>query len=236
MGSDVCPAKSRIRLRIRAVWSGSSFGALWVTEVPGLLFVNNEDSNRSPRMYTLWFWCTLNVFLLVLTAVSHIEIILWMKFTLNVTVITCIFKWGIQFRPHTCVNGTGKPRACRSLDSYQKCIISLTFSLSSHLLNCISKTNAIQTSVASVSSNYFLFWLRLWKCHINTTNCLISVRGGGEWGGGERGAEGRRGGRLLRGPEVRPGVFQCWLKSTGVDFRFSRDRRFTTCALRWDKV
>ena len=47
------PAKIQIRLRIRAVWSESSLGALWIAKDAKFLHANNENSDLTAQMCRL---------------------------------------------------------------------------------------------------------------------------------------------------------------------------------------
>ena len=47
------PAKMQIRLRVCAVWSGSSLGAFWIANYAKFLHAANEDSDQIARMRRL---------------------------------------------------------------------------------------------------------------------------------------------------------------------------------------
>ena len=49
----VRPAMTQIRLRIRAVWSESSQGTLWIAKDPKRLQVDSEDPDKPARIRTL---------------------------------------------------------------------------------------------------------------------------------------------------------------------------------------
>ena len=81
----VRPAKIRISLRIRAVWSESSLSAFWIANDAGCFCVDNEDSDYTARMIRpIWhfFGCTsknvcfgLNIFYHISSACdTHINI------------------------------------------------------------------------------------------------------------------------------------------------------------------
>ena len=46
----VCPAKTKISLGIRLVWSESSLCIQWVAKDPSFLHVDSEDSDQTGRM------------------------------------------------------------------------------------------------------------------------------------------------------------------------------------------
>ena len=46
----VRPAKIQIRLRIRAVWSESSLGAVWLAKPAKFLHADNEDSDQTAQI------------------------------------------------------------------------------------------------------------------------------------------------------------------------------------------
>ena len=50
---DVCPAKTQIRLRIRAVWSEFSLGAYWIAKDVRFFPAENEDSDQTARILRL---------------------------------------------------------------------------------------------------------------------------------------------------------------------------------------
>ena len=49
----MCPAKTQVRLRIRAVWSESSLGAFWIAIGAKFLYADSEDSDQTVRMRRL---------------------------------------------------------------------------------------------------------------------------------------------------------------------------------------
>ena len=64
----VRPAKTRISLGIRPVWSESSLYAQWVAKDPSFLHVDSEDADQTGRMPRLiWVFAGLTVTLLVLS-------------------------------------------------------------------------------------------------------------------------------------------------------------------------
>ena len=65
---SVRPAKTRISLGIRPVWSESSLCAQWVAEDPRFLHVDSEDSDQTGRMPRLiWVFAGCTLILLVLS-------------------------------------------------------------------------------------------------------------------------------------------------------------------------
>ena len=49
----VRPANIKISMRMRAVWSESSLGALWIAKNAMCFHADNEDSNQTARMRCL---------------------------------------------------------------------------------------------------------------------------------------------------------------------------------------
>ena len=64
---SVCPAKPKISLGIRPVWSESSLCTQWVAKDPSFLHTDSEDSDqtgRMPRLIWVFAGCTLTLLVL----------------------------------------------------------------------------------------------------------------------------------------------------------------------------